>query len=217
VRAADRRHGFVLMSDLGGRLYLPHCASAAHRLYEDALDALLAMLVESRRRATCLPTNEARLVQEMELLSDWFCSATCGFTPSCEEWDVVETAFRALVENRAAAGAGVRATATIIRATCWSARPALPASSTSRTRCAARSPTTSSRCCATATSRGPDEQVYAWVEDTGRASSPPGLTRVDEETFRRGFDLMACSATSRCSASSAACGTATARPATSRT
>ena len=44
VRAADAGAGFVLMSDLGNDLYLPRLREAGpDGLYEDALDALLAM------------------------------------------------------------------------------------------------------------------------------------------------------------------------------
>ncbi len=44
IKAADADSGFVLMSDLGGRLYLPELnQQSADALYGDALSALLAM------------------------------------------------------------------------------------------------------------------------------------------------------------------------------
>jgi aminoglycoside/choline kinase family phosphotransferase len=99
VRASDPELGFVLMSDLGNDLYLPALnASSADALYADALDAILRM----QRDADCagLPDyDEPRLVAEMELLPTWFLQRHLGFTPDCDQWDVIELAFRALVTN----------------------------------------------------------------------------------------------------------------------
>lgn len=99
VRASDADLGFVLMSDLGNALYLPALNhSSADALYADALAALLRM----QRDADCtgLPDyDEPRLVAEMELLPAWFLQRHLGFTPECDQWDVIEVAFRALVTN----------------------------------------------------------------------------------------------------------------------
>src|SRR5690606_25192485 len=38
-----------------------------------------------------------RLVAEMELMPEWFLGRHLAFTPSCEEWDVIEAAFTFLV------------------------------------------------------------------------------------------------------------------------
>jgi aminoglycoside/choline kinase family phosphotransferase len=98
VRAQNVEEGFLLISDLGTRLYLPALdEDTADTLYGEALDALAAM---SKIDARGLPAyDEARLVAEMELMPSWFLQRHLGYTPECEEWDVIESAFRALVDN----------------------------------------------------------------------------------------------------------------------
>jgi aminoglycoside/choline kinase family phosphotransferase len=189
VRAADADHGFVLMSDLGNDLYLPRLREdGPEGLYDDALDALFAM--QSKVDASDLPPyDEARLVQEMELLSEWFLKRHLGFTPSCGEWDVVESAFRALVEN-----ARVQEQVFVHRdyhsRNLLVGAPGEPGILDFQD--AVRGPLTYDlvsllRDCYIS---WPDERVYEWVEQYRRRLVEAGLTRVDAETFRRGFDLM---------------------------
>lgn len=98
VFAADAALGFVLMEDLGTRTYLPELnAGSADALYADAFDALFAM--QSRVDAADLPRFDAtRTIPEMELLGEWFLRRHLGYTPGCDEWDVIEAAFR-LIAN----------------------------------------------------------------------------------------------------------------------
>jgi len=99
IRGVDAENGFVLMSDLGTRLFLPELNEhTVNGLYGQALDALLQM----QTRVACddlPPYDEARLVTEMELMPTWLFERHLGFTPSCEQWDTIETAFRALVTS----------------------------------------------------------------------------------------------------------------------
>lgn len=99
IRAADPALGFVLMADLGHALYLPALAEArVDALYDDAMTALLSM--QTSIDSHDLPRyDEARLVAEMELLPTWFLQRHLGYTPECEEWDIIESAFRALSNN----------------------------------------------------------------------------------------------------------------------
>jgi aminoglycoside/choline kinase family phosphotransferase len=99
IQASDADRGFVLMEDLGDRLLLPELSeSSADRLYGDAMDALLRMQRDAD--ATDLPPyDEARLVAEMELMPEWLLKRHLGHVPACEEWDVIESAFRALVTS----------------------------------------------------------------------------------------------------------------------
>ena len=99
IQAADPERGFVLMEDLGDRLLLPELREATvDRHYDDALAALLRM--QRHADADGLPAyDEARLVAEMELMPEWLLRRHLGFTPECEQWDVIESAFRALVDN----------------------------------------------------------------------------------------------------------------------
>jgi aminoglycoside/choline kinase family phosphotransferase len=97
IKAVDAENGFVLMSDLGTRLMLPELNEhSVDALYGQALDALLQM--QTQLQSDDLPAyNEVRLVAEMELMPTWFLERHLGFTPSCEQWDVIEVAFRRLI------------------------------------------------------------------------------------------------------------------------
>ena len=99
VLAVDAAQGFILMEDLGTRTYLPELtASTVDALYSDALDALLTM--QTRVSANALPVfDEAFLMLELEIMPTWFLERHLGFTPSCGEWDVIEPAFRLLIDN----------------------------------------------------------------------------------------------------------------------
>jgi aminoglycoside/choline kinase family phosphotransferase len=98
VRAQNADEGFLLISDLGTRLYLSTLnEDTVDALYGDALDTLAAM---AKADVTGLPAyDEPRLVAEMELMPTWFLQRHLGYTPECEEWDIIESAFRALVNN----------------------------------------------------------------------------------------------------------------------
>ncbi|MBW8367426.1 MAG: phosphotransferase [Arenimonas sp.] len=96
IQAADAERGFVLMEDMGDRLLLPELTQAnADRHYGDAMRAILSMQLDAD--TTDLPVyDEARLVAEMELMPEWLLKRHLGYTPECEEWDVIESAFRVL-------------------------------------------------------------------------------------------------------------------------
>ncbi len=99
VLAEDREQGFLLLSDLGTRPYLAQLNEAtADALYADALAALLTM--QTRIDPAGLPDyDEPLLVRELELLPTWFLQRHLGVAIACEEWDVIEVAFRLLVDN----------------------------------------------------------------------------------------------------------------------
>ena len=96
VFVSDTSQGFVLMEDLGDRAYLPELNEAsADALYADALAALARMQAVD---TAGLPVyDRAQLAMELELMPEWFLKRHLGFTPSCEEWDVLEAAFTLLV------------------------------------------------------------------------------------------------------------------------
>ena len=99
IQAADPDRGFVLMEDLGDRTLLPELTlTTVDDHYDDAMDAILAMQLAAD--TTGLPDyDEPRLVAEMELMPEWFLQRHLGMAIECEEWDVVEQAFRALVDS----------------------------------------------------------------------------------------------------------------------
>ncbi len=99
VLAVDRAQGFILMSDLGDRLYLPALtADRVDVLYADALETILAM--QTRVDAAGLPRyDRTRLNQEMELLPTWFLQRHLGVAPGCEGWDCLESTFTRLADS----------------------------------------------------------------------------------------------------------------------
>jgi aminoglycoside/choline kinase family phosphotransferase len=69
-------------------------------MYGAAFDALTVMATSVD--ATGLPPyDESRLVAEMELMPTWFLQRHLGRTIECEEWDVIESAFRVLLDAAA--------------------------------------------------------------------------------------------------------------------
>ena len=99
VYAQDLEHGFLLIEDLGTQLYLPALNNeTADRLYGDAMDALL--LMQTRMDHADLPRfDRERLVSGLEVMPEWFLQRHLGYTPSCEEWDVLEAAFGVIIRN----------------------------------------------------------------------------------------------------------------------
>jgi len=99
VFAVDRAQGFVLMEDLGARLYLPELNDkSVDALYADALDALLRM--QTHVDPAGLPHfDEAFATTELELMPEWFLRRHLGYEIGCDEWDVVELAFRVLINE----------------------------------------------------------------------------------------------------------------------
>ena len=189
VRATDAGEGFVLMADLGDRLYLPELdAGHADALYADALDALLVM--QARVPADDLPAyDESRLVAEMELMPEWFLARHLGFDTQCDDWDVVEVGFRALVDN------AQRQEQVFVHRdyhsrnllVCPGANPGILDFQD-----AVRGPVTYDlvsllRDCYI---QWPEERVQGWAEGYRQRLVKAGLTHVDAATFQRGFDLM---------------------------
>jgi aminoglycoside/choline kinase family phosphotransferase len=99
VYTVDRAQGFVLMEDLGARLYLPELNDrTVDALYADALDALLRMQTHVDPKG--LPSfDETFVTTELELMPEWFLRRHLGCAIGCDDWDVIELAFRALINE----------------------------------------------------------------------------------------------------------------------
>lgn len=99
VHATDLERGFLLIEDLGSRLYLAELDEvSADRLYGDAMDALLVM----QTRVACddlPPFDEAVLARGLETMPEWFLQRHLGQPPERGERDVLETAFGIIVSN----------------------------------------------------------------------------------------------------------------------
>jgi aminoglycoside/choline kinase family phosphotransferase len=81
VLEQDRARGFLLLTDLGSRLYLPELQAGrdVDRLYADALAALVRIQARGGAHARVLPPyDRGRLEQEMQLLPDWFVERHLG-------------------------------------------------------------------------------------------------------------------------------------------
>lgn len=193
VRAQDAGQGFLLISDLGTRLYLPALNDgSADALYGAALDALFALA--TRVSAEGLPGyDEARLVAEMELMPTWFLQRHLGVTPECEDWDVIESAFRVLLDSAA------EQPAVFVHRDFHSRNLMLPPRGDEGGgpgiidfQDAVRGPITYDlvsllRDCYIT---WPDDRVHAWVDAFHTRLVAAGITRSDAARFRRWFDLM---------------------------
>ncbi|TLY50405.1 MAG: aminoglycoside phosphotransferase [Gammaproteobacteria bacterium] len=103
VHAVDYAQGFVLMEDLGARLYLDELkeisadTTRVDALYADACEALLTL---ARVDAGDLPRfDDAFMRTELELMPTWFLERHLQYALSCDDWDVVEAAFSLLMRE----------------------------------------------------------------------------------------------------------------------
>ena len=101
VIAQDLAQGFLLLSDLGVRTYLPELGeSTVASLYGDAFDALQRM--QTQVDATGLPAyDEARLTTEMELFPTWFLQRHLGHEPVPAEIELIEACMQRLLDSAA--------------------------------------------------------------------------------------------------------------------
>ena len=99
VHAQDLEQGFLLIEDLGNRLYLreldEHNADA---LYGDAMDALLRMQAKMDHR-DLPPFDRDVLVRGLEVMPEWFLGRHLGHTPTADERNVLEAAFALIIRN----------------------------------------------------------------------------------------------------------------------
>ncbi|MBV34691.1 MAG: aminoglycoside phosphotransferase [Rickettsiales bacterium] len=105
VLAKDFEQGFMLLSDLGDRLYLPLLEEAqasdniaiADNLYRRAIDSLVQI---QQSPATSLPDyDEMMLRSEMELFRDWFLQKHLGLVLSTIEHRLLDTTFEHLIQS----------------------------------------------------------------------------------------------------------------------
>lgn len=189
VMAEDREQGFLLLSDLGrGQLLAALDESSVEPLYAAALDSLFTM--QSTVAPADLPDyDEERLLGEMALLPAWFLERHLGYTPTSAESRLIQSTFRALIEN------ALEQTQCFVHRDFHSrnlllgddARPGVIDFQD-----AVRGPITYDlvsllRDCYIA---WPEERVYRWLEDYRLRLFAVGLTRADDARFRRWFDLM---------------------------
>ena len=100
VLEADRARGFLLLTDLGSRLYLPELKAGREvdALYDDALSALVRIQARGSEHSKALPPyDRGRLEQEMQLLPEWFIARHLGYAIDEELRGMLRTTFEFLV------------------------------------------------------------------------------------------------------------------------
>ena len=102
VVAQDLERGFLLLSDLGSATYL-HLLNhdTAHKLYMDAIEALV--LIQTQSRPEVLPEyDRALLLRELMLFPDWYISKHLGLTMTEAQAAALNKVFDALLANNLA-------------------------------------------------------------------------------------------------------------------
>ncbi len=98
IHAQDLERGFLLLEDLGDRLYLGELDEAsADRLYGEAMDTLLRI---QRADASGLPDyDRALLAREMALFPDWLLEVHLGLDLAPAERRMLGSVFEHLIDN----------------------------------------------------------------------------------------------------------------------
>lgn len=102
VLAQDAERGFLLLSDLGSTTYLHQLShDTAHKLYLDAIDALV--LIQAQSRPDVLPEyDRALLHRELMLFPDWYIGKHLGVTLSDKQTETLNRIFDTLLANNLA-------------------------------------------------------------------------------------------------------------------
>lgn len=98
IYASDSVRGFLLLEDLGSKLYLDALTRhTADKLYGDALGALIAIQICEPKGLA--PYDMKLLKDEMQLLPDWLIDKQLGYSLTSEEERILYGAFDLLIEN----------------------------------------------------------------------------------------------------------------------
>ncbi|MGH8545079.1 MAG: aminoglycoside phosphotransferase family protein, partial [Gammaproteobacteria bacterium] len=99
VLAGDLARGFLLLTDLGTRLYLDELQSDnAGQLYSNALNAVVAMQVRADGRGLP-PYDRDALMREMELFRGWLLAKELGLRLSAGQNASLDASFAFLAES----------------------------------------------------------------------------------------------------------------------
>jgi hypothetical protein len=102
IIAHDIERGFLLLSDLGSITYLHQLnVDSAHKLYLDAIDALVLIQVQSQ--PDLLPEyDRALLLRELMLFPDWYIAKHLGVTMTDAQTAELNKVFDVLLANNLA-------------------------------------------------------------------------------------------------------------------
>ena len=102
ILAQDVVQGFLLLTDLGSTTYLHQLNNdTAHKLYIDAIDALILLQTQSKPEALP-PYDRALLQRELQLFPDWYIKQHLKLTLSDEQTASLNKVFDALLANNLA-------------------------------------------------------------------------------------------------------------------
>lgn len=98
---ADFDRGFLLLTDLGSRLYLDELdRSTAGRLYGDAGSALLRLQVHGALQSAPLPPyDHSRLRGELDLFRDWYLGTHLGIVLDAAQRHDLEAVYEQLIRS----------------------------------------------------------------------------------------------------------------------
>jgi len=100
VLAKDLTRGFLLLSDLGTRMYLDELADGAvDWLYADALAALRTMQTAGGNAGDLPHYSHALLMREMELMPEWFLQRHLGLNVTAAERGMLDRLFETLAQS----------------------------------------------------------------------------------------------------------------------
>jgi aminoglycoside/choline kinase family phosphotransferase len=102
VLAQDVDRGFLLLTDLGATTYLHQLnIDTAHKLYLDAIDALV--LLQAQSQPDMLPEyDRATLLRELNLFPEWYVAKHRGVTLDDRQQAALQKVFDALLANNLA-------------------------------------------------------------------------------------------------------------------
>lgn len=99
VKATDLQQGFLLIEDLGARLYLPELNDrSVDALYRDAMDALLRMQRDTDV-SNMQPYDRAFLQRELDIMPEWLLGRHLHCTLDAEEDQTIAAAFNLLLDS----------------------------------------------------------------------------------------------------------------------
>jgi len=102
IHAQDLARGFLLLTDLGTRVYIDELADDnVDALFRDAIDALVRWQLATRP-GTLPPCDEALLRRELRLFPDWYVARHLGIELSASQRQILEAAFDAIVSSNLA-------------------------------------------------------------------------------------------------------------------
>ena len=100
ILSADLAQGFLLLTDLGDRLYLGELdAASVDRLYADALAALATLQACGPGADTLAPYDAALLREEMERFRHWYLTRHLGLSLGPAQHAVLDAAFERLTAS----------------------------------------------------------------------------------------------------------------------